>query len=144
MKTSSALASIVTALTVTLMVQRMDGLQTQVFVSTTPELYEAVNDPDNAGAQVVLSAGTYLLDPHAPLNGGRLELQENMELVGVAGDAGAVIIDATPLDAASYQNGTDRTGAIRVGRGHNVIEWLTVKNDRFGTGEIATDLAPTS
>ena len=31
-----------------------------------------------------------------------------------------------------------------MGRGHNVIEWLTVKNDRFGAGEIVTDLAPTS
>ena len=103
MKTSSALASIVIALTVILIVPQIHALQTQVFVSTTPELYEAINDPGNAGAQVVLTAGAYALDPHASLNGGRLELQENMELVGVAGDAGAVVIDAAPLESGSYR-----------------------------------------
>src|SRR5688572_11045072 len=51
----------------------------KVYASNIEELYSAVNDPGNAGSEVVLAAGTYLLNASYP-NGGRLELQTDMTL----------------------------------------------------------------
>ena len=64
----------------------------KVFVSNLDELYGAVNDPGNAGAEVILAAGTYALNASYP-NGGRLELQTDMTLRGQPGNSEAVLID---------------------------------------------------
>src|SRR5262249_52416474 len=89
-----------------------------IFVSNVDELYAAVNNQANEGATVVLAPGRYCLsaraggDPclsarptanacvwesgasGAPRpNGGRLDLQKDMSLSGMAGDRAAVIID---------------------------------------------------
>src|SRR5712692_5819966 len=64
-----------------------------IHVSSVGELYVAVNDPDNAGVRIVMAPGIYFLDPTQP-TGGRLELQQDMEIIGHAGDASAVVIDA--------------------------------------------------
>jgi hypothetical protein len=100
-------------------------------VSNVNELYDAVNDPANAGKKIVLAAGTYVLDanPGRP-NAGRLELLENMELQGQPGHPDMVIIDASKLPGTSFNPPNNfpalRTGAIRMGRGSNTIEWLKV------------------
>ena len=116
-------------------------------VANVDELYSAANNPANAGAALNLAPGTYMLSvtdssgavrPH----GGRLEFQENMSLIGVDGDRTAVVIDANNLPASSYlvPGFTGRVAAIRMGRGTNSIEWLTVRNARFGTANIDTTL----
>src|SRR5262245_52242389 len=58
-----------------------------ISVSNTEKLYQAVNNPANSGAVVVLAPGIYTLTPKDPngqsrLNGGRLVLQTGMALVG--------------------------------------------------------------
>jgi hypothetical protein len=94
------------------------------------ELYTAVNDPSNTGTLIVLAPGTYILDATQP-NAGRIELLENMELQGQSGHPEKVIIDASVLPGTSFAPPLNfpapRTGAIRMGRGFNSIEWLTVK-----------------
>jgi hypothetical protein len=80
-----------------------------------------------------------MLDGSHP-NGGRIELQNDMTLAGQPGRQDAVIIDASNLSAAALTNGTQLTGAVRVGRGSNTIEWLTVRNAVNGAAAIATDL----
>ncbi|HWW84324.1 MAG TPA: hypothetical protein VNZ26_12010, partial [Vicinamibacterales bacterium] len=107
-------------------------------ISNLTDLYMAVNDPANAGARLELQpeGSPYYLDISQP-NGGRLELQPDMELAGTPGDAGAVVIDGSVLTS-------DSTGAIRIGRGNNVIEWLTVQNSTRTNAGINTDLAPTT
>src|SRR5438128_12482109 len=67
-----------------------------VNVTNVEKLYAAVNNSSNAGNQIVIAPGVYMLsvtDPNgaARPNSGRLELQENMSLRGVFGDRGAVI-----------------------------------------------------
>src|SRR5215203_94262 len=99
----------------------------KVFVSNLDELYAAVNDPGNAGSEVVLAAGTYVLNASYP-NGGRLELQPDMILRGQAGNSDAVFIDASSLPSASFVLTVGgRTGAIRMGRGTNTLEALSLK-----------------
>ena len=112
-------------------------------VSTVAQLYEAVNNPANAGATIVLAAGTYTLSATAsPSTGGRLDLQLDMSLVGVENDAGAVIIDASdPQLSFSFTIG--RTGIIRIGLGNNTIEWLTVRGNPAAAAAISTDLVQT-
>jgi hypothetical protein len=110
-------------------------------------LYAAVNDPANIGATLILNPGTYLLSVNDPSgdprpNRGRLELQEDMSLIGVNGDRNAVVIDAINLPPTSYQpNIPVPLGAIRVGRGRNSIEWMTVQNAQGGQSNIVTGLA---
>ena len=121
-----------------------------VNVTNIEELYAAVNNSANAGNQIVIAPGVYLLSVNAPggvarPNGGRLELQENMSLRGVVGDRGAVVIDAINLPASSY-SGVPQimlTGAVRMGRGTNSIEWLTVRNAVRGSANIETELVST-
>ncbi|MEP6903500.1 MAG: hypothetical protein ABJA66_17390, partial [Actinomycetota bacterium] len=122
-----------------------------VNVTNTEELYAAVNNSANAGNQIVLAPGVYLLSVNdsggaARPNGGRLELQENMSLQGIVGDRGAVIIDAANLPLSSFNSAPPipLTGAIRMGRGTNSIEWLTARNAIKGNANIGTDLASTA
>ncbi len=117
-----------------------------VNVANVEEFYAAVNNPANVGNQIVLAPGVYLLSVNAPggaarPNGGRIELQENMALRGVQGDREAVVIDAINLPASSYAAPPiPLTGAVRMGRGVNSIEWLTVRNSVNGAANIDTDL----
>ena len=104
----------------------------RIYVSNISQLYNAVNDPDNAGSLVVLSPGTYILNASYP-NAGRLELQYNMQLQGQPGHPEQVLIDASLLPGTSFNPPLNfpsaRTGAIRMGRGFNSIEWLTVRGN---------------
>jgi hypothetical protein len=120
----------------------------RVSVSNVSELYTAVNDPLNVGSQIVLAAGTYVLDASKP-NGGRLELQLDMQLLGQPGHPENVIIDASPLPASSFilpvtsfPSGL-RTGSIRTGKGSNSVEWMTLVGNSNSTGIIDTDLTGT-
>ena len=99
----------------------------KVYVSNLDELYAAVNDPGNAGKEVIIAPGTYVLNAGYP-NGGRLELQTNMSLKGQPGQIDAVVIDQSSLPFASFRlTPTVSVAPIRIGRGTNVIEWLSVK-----------------
>ena len=99
----------------------------KVYVSTLDELYAAVNNPDNAGTEVILAPGAYVLSASYP-NGGRLELQTDMSLKGQPGQIDAVLIDQSSLPFASFRlSPTVSVAPIRIGRGNNSIEWLSVK-----------------
>ncbi|HEY5409025.1 MAG TPA: hypothetical protein VIJ92_18175 [Ginsengibacter sp.] len=104
----------------------------KINVSTAAQLYAAVNDATNTGALIILAPGTYLLDATQP-NAGRIELLENMELQGQPGHAEKVIIDASVLPGTSFVPPLNfpaaKTGAIRMGRGFNSLEWVTVKGN---------------
>jgi hypothetical protein len=122
-----------------------------VFVSTVEQLYDAVNDGTNAGATVVLAPGVYVLSAKdewgvSRPNGGRLELQTDMSLVGAEGDPANVTIDASLLPASSFSVGVTfgRTGPVRIGRGSNTIEWLTVSGNPAAAAGIATELTGTA
>ena len=102
-------------------------------VATTEELYTAVNDPANEGATIVLAPGIYMLSVNKPNsmprpNKGRLDLRLNMSLIGVEGDRNAVIIDAMNLPASSFTGTPGPNAAVRLGRGTNSLQWLTVRN----------------
>lgn len=106
-----------------------------VQVGNVEELYAVVNNPANVGSTVVLAPGIYTLSSNDPNgnprpNGGRLELQLDMSLLGVVGNRSAVIIEAANLPASSYLPGP--SGAVRVGRGTNSVQWMTVRNARNG------------
>jgi hypothetical protein len=119
-------------------------------VSNVEELYSAVNNSANAGATLVLAPGTYALSVKDPYdqprpNGGRIQLQPDMSLQGVGGDRDAVVIDAYNLPASSYaQNGAiiGPNAAIRMGLGHNSLEWLSVRDGRFAAANIDVGLQP--
>ena len=119
-------------------------------VANVEELYSAVNNPQNAASQINIAPGVYMLsvnDPNgvARPNGGRIELQENMSLQGLVGDRSAVVIDAANLPTSSFNNAPPitLTAAVRMGRGSNSIEWLTVRNATKGNANIGTDLPST-
>ena len=114
-------------------------------VTEIEQLYAAVNDPANAGAAIVLAPGTYVLSATnssgvARPNGGRLELQRDMSLSGVSGDQSAVVIDFSALPASSF-NVLGKTSAIRIGRGNNAVEWLTILGNPNASAGVETDLA---
>lgn len=122
---------------------------TDILVRDVEQLYAAVNDPSNEGAAITLAPGTYVLSAQnasaiARRNGGRLELQRDMSLYGVTGDRSAVVIDATRLPASSVSVPFGRTAPVRIGRGSNTIEWLTVSGNSSAAGGIATELPGTS
>jgi len=100
-------------------------------VSTIQELYAAVNSPAHAGYKIILTDGTYTLNARlSPLTLGRLELQENMELISQSGVPEHVIIDPSLLLDASFTlagGGPKRTGAIRLGRGKNKLHGIEFK-----------------
>lgn len=119
-----------------------------VVVTNVEQLYAAVNDPGNSGKMLILEAGTYILTVNDPSgnprpNGGRLELQQDMSLSGVSNDRSAVVIDASGLPNSSFLVSFGRTGPIRIGRGENSIEWLTVLGNDRAAGGIETDLTGT-
>lgn len=68
-----------------------------------------------------------------------------MSLYGVVGDRSAVVIDPSSLPELSFRDQLipGRTGVIRVGRGNNAIEWLTIAGNRFAAAAIETDLVET-
>ena len=117
-------------------------------VTNVEELYAAVNDPAHAGATVVLSPGTYVLSARDPFdaprpNAGRLHLQRDMSLTGVEGDRGAVVISAIDLPQSSFPTNGIPAGpnaAVRMGLGHNAIEWVTVRDARFAQANIDSGL----
>ena len=116
-----------------------------VNAANVEQLYVAVNDPGNAGATVLLAAGRYVLSVNdaagvARPNGGRVELQQDMWLSGVDNDRTAVTIDATALTVASFKMSFGRTGVIRIGRGNNAVEWLTIAGNPLAAASIETDL----
>jgi len=81
-------------------------------------------------------------------NAGRLELQQNMSLYGVTGSRSAVVIDATGLPASSMnlplpQAPTNRTAPVRIGRGSNTVEWLTILGNPSAAAGIAAELLGT-
>ncbi len=118
----------------------------KVYVSNLDELYAAVNNPGNTGTEVVLGPGIYLLSASYP-NGGRLELQTDMTLRGQPGNSDAVFIDQSSLPAASLVLGAGgRTGGIRMGKGINSLEWLSLKGANVSANPfsvINTDLLST-
>jgi len=119
-------------------------------VADVEHLYSAVNDVANEGATITLAPGTYVLSATDGGGGdrpnkGRLELQRDMSLRGVTGDRSAAVIDATGLPELSLtlplpNQGTNRTAPVRIGRGSNAIEWLTVIGSTGAAAGIATDL----
>jgi len=116
-----------------------------VAVATTEELYTAVNDPANDGVAIVLAPGIYMLSVNNPSNvprpnKGRLDLRLNMSLVGVDGDRSAVIIDAMNLPASSFTGTPGPNAAVRLGRGTNSLQWLTVRNAVNGQANIDSGL----
>lgn len=114
-----------------------------VVVSDVESLYEQVNTTANAGATIILAPNTYFLSAIGPSgprpNGGRLELQEGMSLKGSSNNSEDTVIDAAGLPIGSYQTPA-LTGAIRIGRGVNSIESITVRNAVNGSAAIETDL----
>lgn len=124
-------------------------LATTVSVTNVEQLYAAVNNTANAGADIVLAPGTYVLSATngagAPRpNGGRLELQQDMSLYGQAGNRSAVVIDASALPVASFTVSFGRTAPVRIGRGTNSIESLTIAGNAAAAAGIATELTGTS
>lgn len=121
-------------------------------ISNVEALYSAVNNPANAGATLVLAPGTYMLTPTDPYGaprpkGGRIEFQMDMSLMGVEADRDAVVISAVNLPASSFPTTTNglATGpnaAIRMGLGHNALQWLTVRDTINGQDNINTGLQP--
>ena len=112
----------------------------KVYVSDIDQLYASVNDPANTGVQIIISPGIYLLNAAYP-NGGRLEFQTDMELMGQPGHAALVVIDQTTLPSSSFAlAGGARSGGIRMGRGSNSLKWLTVKGNALALSAIDTDL----
>ncbi len=120
--------------------------QNLVTVTNIDELYSAINRPTIIPTRVILAPGVYMLSAtdanQMPRpNGGRIDLKQDMSIQGVEGDRSAVIIDAINLPPESYvPDGLPNTGAIRVGRGTNAIEWLTLRNAIYGAGGIETDI----
>jgi hypothetical protein len=117
-------------------------------VADVEQLYAAVNDRANEGASIELEPGTYLLSATdasgvARPNAGRLELQRDMSLSGSTDDRSAVVIDASRLPTSSFTASFGRTAPVRIGRGSNTIEWLTVQGNPQAAGGIATELGGT-
>jgi hypothetical protein len=121
---------------------------TVIEVFNVEQLYDAVNNPANAGADVVLAPGQYVLTKLKPgagmrPNGGRLELQPDMSITGVAGHPEDVVIDSSdPVNGPSFPlgGGLGNAGTIRIGRGRNSVEWLTIVGGSSSAAGVQTDL----
>ena len=114
-------------------------------VASVEELYAAVNNTANTDAQLILAPGTYTLSTTsggvARPNGGRLELQPGMAIAGVPGDRSAVVIDMSLLPVASFNASLGKSGGIRLGRGRNAVQWMTIVGNSNAAASIETDLA---
>jgi len=121
-------------------------------VSDVEQLYDAVNEPANAGATIVLAPGRYVLTKVKPgvgtrPNNGRLELQADMSISGVTGHPEDVVIDSSdPVNGPSFAlgGGLGNGGTIRIGRGRNSVEWLTVVGGSTSAAGVQTDLVGAS
>ena len=118
-----------------------------VYVTNVEQLYDALNNQPNEGAGVVLAPGIYLLSAKDPAGKdrahfGRLELQRDMSLYGVAGDRAAVVINGAALPSESFTKDVlfGRTGVVRIGIGTNTVEWLTILGNPTAAAGIATEL----
>jgi hypothetical protein len=119
-------------------------------ITNVEELYTAVNNSANAGATLVLAPGTYMLSASDSNNvprpkGGRIELEPDMSLVGVTGNRDAVVISAFNLPDSSFPTDADgvATGpnaAVRMGLGHNAVEWITIRDARAGQANLDSGL----
>lgn len=121
---------------------------TDLYVADVEQLYAAVNDAANEAAAITLAPGTYVLSATNAAgvgrpNAGRLELQRDMSLYGVTGERSAVVIDASDLPTSSFNVSFGRTAPVRIGRGSNAIEWLTVLGNPEAAAGIATELPGT-
>src|SRR5688572_23323768 len=118
----------------------------KVHVSDVEALYAAVNDPGNAGATIVPARGSYRLTRLDPLgvarpNGGRLELQADMSMSGVNGHRNEVVIDSSdPVNGPSFEIAGGNAGTIRMGRGRQTVEWITVVGGKRSAAGVQTDL----
>jgi hypothetical protein len=131
---------------------RIAAVAQVIQISNVEELYSAVNDTANAGATLALAPGTYMvsaIDSYGVQRpkGGRIEFQPDMSIMGVEGDRSLVVINASGLPASSFPTTTNgvATGpnaAIRMGLGHNALEWLTVRDVVNGQDNINTGLQP--
>ena len=118
-----------------------------VHVSDVESLYAAVNDPGNAGKTIVPAPGTYHLTRLNPAgaarpNGGRLELQTDMSMSGVNGHPDRVVIDSSdPVNGPEFNLGPGvNAGTIRLGRGRQSVESLTVIGGEKSAAGVQTDL----
>lgn len=128
--------------------RKLDMSAASLNVTSVEQLYAAVNNPANAGAAILLSPGNYALSATngagaARPNSGRLELQRDMSLYGTAGDRAAVVIDASALPVSAFNVSFGRTAPIRIGRGSNAVEWLTIVGNPAAAAGIATELTGT-
>jgi hypothetical protein len=118
-----------------------------LIVEDVEQLYSAVNNAGNSGVSLLLAPGTYVLTESsggtARPNAGRLELQPGMSLSGVVGDRSSVVIDMSALPASSFNASVGKSSAIRVGRGNNSIQWLSIRGNPSSAAGIETDLADT-
>jgi hypothetical protein len=67
-----------------------------------------------------------------------------MSISGVVDDRAAAVIDAASLPPSSFSIPLRRTGIIRIGRGSNAVEWLTIAGNPAATAAIETDLGSTA
>jgi len=112
-----------------------------IHVTNEQELYDAVDDPNNAGASILLRGGitptqTYVLTR-------RLLLQKDMKLYGLEGEASAIKIDTRSIPDADLTEGGLRVSSIGVGLGTNAVEWLTIIGNPQAAGGIGADLPGT-
>ncbi len=107
-------------------------------VTNVDDLYKEVNNPVNAGAIIRLAPGKYELNEvKSPATAGRLEFQKDMSIIGyvdfsIAGqpENRPSIIDGSKLLKTSFKptgaGQPGKTGCIRMGRGHNVLSFITL------------------
>lgn len=118
--------------------------RTPVPIRDAPDLYDHLANSAYDGALLVLAPGPYPLDPARP-NCGRLELRPGMAITGVGGAPEQVVIDASALylakpDQPNYCNEPAKFAAVRMGRGSNSLESLTVTGASSAAAAIGTDL----
>lgn len=118
----------------------------QIVVSDVEALYDAVDNPNNAGKTIVLQPKPtpYVLTRHKGtrerLHKGRLELQKDMSLIG-SGNSSQCVIETSPADLPIFNEITGaRSGMIRVGLGEHTIAKLTLNVPALAGSGISTDL----
>lgn len=115
----------------------------EIVVSDVEALYDAVDNPNNAGKTIVLRPGSYVLSRRRAgqerLNKGRLELQRDMSLRGE--DPSLCVLETSPTDLPKFDEIPGaRSGMIRTGLGNHTIEKLTIIAPSPAGSGISTDL----